>query len=72
MRLSPGSSCRLFGHLKGSLALGRGRVDLRSIERLDLDRIVRDVDIDALQVRCPVRYGCVSIVCSTRSFREYH
>lgn len=28
----------------------RGRLDLRAINRLDLDRVVREVDIDALQV----------------------
>jgi len=28
----------------------RGRLDLRAINRLDLDRIVHEVDIDALQV----------------------
>jgi hypothetical protein len=30
----------------------RGRLDLRSLAQIDLEKVVRDVDIDTLQVSC--------------------
>jgi zinc finger protein DZIP1 len=49
--LDPNSSdAEMYGTKEFYFQQRRGRLDLRTLSHIDLDRIVREVDIDALQL----------------------